>query len=99
MSIFDITTAFANIGILVAITNIITEVLKRILPQKFPTNILVVIIAQTLTVTSGIAYYTHNSNQISWYIIIGFVVIGFLVSYSAMFGFDKLKQVIDKNRG
>ena len=28
--------------------------------------------------------------QITWYLIMAFIVIGFLVAYGAMFGFDKL---------
>ena len=31
----------------------------------------------------------------TWYIIVALIVGGFMVAYAAMFGFDKLKQVMD----
>lgn len=30
-----------------------------------------------------------------WYIVAALVVLGFMVAYAAMFGFDKLRQVMN----
>lgn len=30
-----------------------------------------------------------------WYIIVALVIIGFMVAYAAMFGFDKLKEIMN----
>ena len=84
------------IGLLVAITNIIVEVLKKVTWDKLPTNLLAIIVAEVLTLASGIAYWQVNSMALTWYIVVGFVVIGFMVAYAAMFGFDKLKEVLKR---
>ena len=90
----DIAMLFNYIGILVILTNIIVEVLKKITWDKFPTNILVVIISLILTLVSFFAYTNYKNLTIEWYYVVGAIVIGFLVAYAAMFGYDKLKQML-----
>ena len=75
-------------------TNIITEVIKKLTWDKVPTNILVVIIAEFLTLAAGLAYAESNDITIVWYYVVGAVIAGIFVAYSAMFGFDKLRQAI-----
>lgn len=75
-------------------TNIITEVIKKLTWDKVPTNILVVIIAEFLTLAAGLAYAEANDITIVWYYVVGAVIAGIFVAYSAMFGFDKLRQAI-----
>lgn len=82
-------------GVLVALTNVITEVLKKVTWDKLPTNILAVIIGMILTVAAGIAYCQIKDITMTWYIVVGFIIGGFAVAYAAMFGFDKLKEVLD----
>lgn len=89
----DIAMLFNYIGILVILTNIIVEVLKKIIWDKFPTNILAVIISLILTLVSFFAYTNYKNLVIEWYYVVGAIVIGFLVAYAAMFGYDKLKQM------
>ena len=36
---------------------------------------------------------------ITWYIIAAFIVIGFMVAFAAMFGFDKLLKYFEKFGG
>lgn len=91
----EITMIVTVIGILVALTNVVVEVLKRITYSKIPTNILAVIVGIILTIVSGMAYFQINSIQIIWYMIVALIVIGFMVSYAAMFGFDKLKEIMN----
>ena len=91
----EIATIIAVIGVLVALTNIIVEVAKRATWDKLPTNILALLVAITLTLASGFAYCQIESVPITWYIIVAFVVAGFMVAYAAMFGFDKLKEVMN----
>ena len=81
---------------LMVVTNIITEVIKKLTWDKIPTNILVVIISEVLTLISGAAYAEISKVNISWYHVIGAVIIGIFVAYSAMFGFDKFKQAISQ---
>lgn len=79
---------------LMVVTNVITEVIKKITWDKIPTNLVVVIIAEILTIASGATYASINNIAIQWYHIFGAVVTGIFVSYAAMFGFDKLRQTI-----
>lgn len=81
---------------LMVVTNILTEVFKKLLWDKMPTNFLVVGIAETLTLISGAAYAQINNIQIFWYYVAGAIVVGLFVSYAAMFGFDKLRQALEQ---
>lgn len=83
------------IGILVALTNVITEVVKKLTWDKMPTNVLAVVVGELLTVASGLAYFQVKDVDVVWYYVVALVVIGFMVAYAAMFGFDKLKEIMN----
>jgi ABC-type glycerol-3-phosphate transport system permease component len=78
------------------VTNIITEVIKKLTWDKIPTNILVVCISELLTLAVGAAYTEINSIVIVWYHVVGAVIVGIFVAYAAMFGFDKLRQAVEQ---
>ncbi len=87
------------IGILVALTNIIVEVLKKIFPEdKFPTNILVVIVSMILSACAYVMYLNTGAIVFDTIHIIGVIVLGFAVAYAAMFGYDKLMQSFEQYR-
>lgn len=79
---------------LMVVTNIITEVIKKLTWDKIPTNLMVVIISETLTLISGAVYGQINGITIVWYHVVGAVIVGIFVAYAAMFGFDKLQQTL-----
>lgn len=81
---------------LMVVTNIITEVVKKLTWDKLPTNFLVVIIAEALTLISGAAYAQINDVAVTWYHVVGAVIVGIFVSYAAMFGFDKFRQTMEQ---
>lgn len=83
------------IGMLVALTNVITEVVKKLTWDKMPTNVLAVVVGELLTLTSGLAYFQVKGIDVVWYYVVALVVIGFMVAYAAMFGFDKLKEIMN----
>lgn len=86
----------AVIGGLIALTNLTVEVLKKIIPdEKFPTNILAVLISLIFTLVGFFAFASIKAIEIKWYYVVAAIVTGILVSYGAMFGYDKLKEVID----
>ena len=91
----EIATIIAVIGVLVALTNIIVEVAKKATWDKLPTNILALIVVVALTLAAGFAYCQIEAITITWYIVVAFVVVGFMVAYAAMFGFDKLKEIMN----
>lgn len=86
------------VGILVIFVNIVTEVTKKIYNFKSAqsVNIFVTLLSILFTVGSFIAYWQYNHMALSWYIIVAFVIVGFMVAYSAMFGFDKLLKYFEK---
>lgn len=81
---------------LMIVTNIVTEVLKQITWKKVPTNFLVMVVAEVLTLVTGAAYASINNITIEWYYVVGAIVVGIFVSYAAMFGFDKFRQAIEQ---
>ena len=92
----DLTVLLSYVGALVVLTNIIVEVLKKIIWEKIPTNILAVTISLVLTLVAFFAYTSYNNITIQWYYVIAAIVVGFLVAYAAMFGYDKLKQAFEQ---
>lgn len=97
MDIFsDVSGLLNTIGVLVVLTNIITQVLKKATYDKLPTNILAILVSQALTLTSFFAYCNIKDIALEWYYIIAAIVAGFLVAYAAMLGFDKLKQALNQ---
>lgn len=93
-NIFNIPVLLSIIGALVVVTNIIVQVLKNLTWDKLPTNILAVIVSMVLTLVAFFAYCQICSIAVEWYMVVAAVVVGFLTSYAAMFGFDKLKESI-----
>ena len=93
-NIFDWSAILSIVGILVVVTNIIVQVLKKLTWDKLPTNILATIVAMVLTLVAFFAYCQIKAVPVVWYMVAAAVVLGFFVAYAAMFGFDKLKEVI-----
>ena len=91
----EFSTLATIFGVLVALTNVIVEVTKKATWDKIPTNLLALIVGETLSIISGVAYLQMNSIAIAWYYIVALIVIGFVVAYTAMFGFDKLKEIFN----
>lgn len=96
MNNIDIAVLISIIGVLVTLTNIITEVLKKLIWDRLPTNILAIAIAMVLTLVAFFGWTSYAGISIVWYYVAAAVVVGFLVAYAAMFGFDKLKEVLAK---
>lgn len=91
----DLAFLITIIGVLVALTNVITEVVKKLTWDKMPTNVLAVAVGELLTLTGGLAYFQVKGIDVVWYYVVALVVIGFMVAYAAMFGFDKLKEIMN----
>ena len=91
----ELSVIIAIIGVLVALTNVIVEVAKKATWGKLPTNILALIVGEMLTIGAGIAYFQIKDIAIVWYMIAALVVAGFMVAYAAMFGFDKLREIMN----
>lgn len=77
-------------------TNAIVQVTKKATWDKLPTNLLALIVAVVITLVVGLAYLQITGVTILWYMVAALIVAGWLVAYAAMFGFDKLRQIIDQ---
>ena len=89
-----ISTLIPIIGVLVALTNIVVEVIKKITWDKLPTNLVATIVAEALTLVTFFAYTSYKSIDVVWYSVVSAIVVGIMVAYAAMFGFDKLKEIL-----
>lgn len=86
------------VGVLVILTNIIVEVLKKVLWDRLPTNILAVIVALVLTLIAFFAVMEYLTITVLWYYVAAAIVVAFMVAYAAMFGYDKFKEALLKIR-
>ena len=89
-----VSTVLTVVAILVVLTNIITQVLKKGLWDKLPTNLLALVVAMALTIVAMFAVLQILGIAFVWYMIPAALVVGFMVAYAAMFGFDKLHQLL-----
>lgn len=93
-SILNWSAIVSIVGVMVVLTNIIVQVLKKATWDKLPTNILAVIVSMVLTLAAFFAYCQIKEISVVWYMIVAAVVLGFMVVYAAMFGYDKLREVL-----
>ena len=82
--------------VLMIVTNIIVEVLKGLTWGKLPTNLLAFIIAMAVTLLAFFAMCQIAGVPVTWYRVVGAIVLGFFVCFAAMFGFDKLRQTMEQ---
>jgi hypothetical protein len=82
--------------VLMVITNIIVEVLKKLTWGKLPTNILAFAVAMAVTLLVFLAACQIMGVAVVWYMVAGAIILGIFVAYAAMFGFDKLKQTVEQ---
>jgi len=91
-------TLFIIIAVLVVLVNIITEVAKKVFNfgETVYVNAFVVVLSVALTVAAFFAYWQIKQMEITWYLILAFIIVGFMVAYAAMFGFDKLIKLFQE---
>ena len=95
-SVLNWSMVISVIGVLVVVTNIVVQVLKKVTWDKLPTNILVVAVSMVLTLVAFFAYCQIKAIAVVWYMVAAAVVLGFMVAYAAMFGYDKLMEAIGR---
>lgn len=81
---------------LMIVTNIIVEVVKGLTWGKLPTNVLAFFVAMAVTLLAFFAMCQIASVRVTWYMVVGAIVLGFFVCFAAMYGFDKLKQTMEQ---
>lgn len=95
MDIFlDVSTITIVIGALVGIVNLLTQVIKKLTWDKIPSSLLAFVISQVVTLLAFFAYISIKEIQLVWYFVVGAILVGFMVSYAAMFGYDKFVEIL-----
>lgn len=98
--ITTIVTTLMSIALgLTILTNIVVQVIKGITYDKIPTNLLAFIVAFIVT---GCAFYIWISVKgitVAVWMVIGAIGLAFAVALAAMFGFDKLKELVGQWTG
>ena len=87
------------LSVLTVVTNITVEVLKKLTFNIIPTQFLAVAVAIVLTWAAYVWYATENAIRTQPVYYIAVTVIGIMVAYAAMFGFDTLKSALSKAIG
>lgn len=88
-------------AILVIVVNILTQIFKSFMSKsEIPTRVFVLFVSIILTVATFLAVCQIYSITIVWYLVVAAIVVGFVVAYCAMFGYDnlygELKELIRK---
>ena len=90
-SVLNWSVIISIIGVLVVLTNIVVQVLKKVTWDK-----LAMIVSLVLTLGAFFAYCSIKGIAVVWYMVFATVVLAFMVAYAAMFGFDKLKEALSQ---
>lgn len=80
---------------LMLITNLITQVLKKLTWDKIPTNFLVFVISMICSFAAMFLYCHFAALQVTWVAVVVTIALAFAVCYAAMFGFDKFTEMIE----
>ena len=81
---------------LTLMTNVIVQVLKGLLYDRIPTNLLAFLTAAVVTAGTGFALWSYFRFAISGWMIAALIALCFVVAFSAMFGYDKLEQLVEQ---
>lgn len=81
---------------LTLVTNLIVQVLKSLLYDWIPTNLLAFLVAVLVTAGTGFALWSYYKFVITGWMIAALVALAFAVAYAAMFGYDKLEQLVEQ---
>ena len=94
----NIVTILMVLPLLVALTNMLTNVIKG-LCEAFAThaNLIAPVVALTLTLLATAAYLEIFNVQATWYWYAGGAVAGMVVAYVAMNGYDGLYEDMIKH--
>ena len=88
--------ALSSLSIMAFLTILIVEVLKNVVPKKFPTQILTIIVAIIVAV---IIPLLAPGAVVTFATIAAGILNGFIVAFISMNGFDSLKDIWERVKG
>ena len=90
----NLTMIIAAVGVIAFIVSVITQVLKGVgVFKKLPTDLMVFVLSIGITITAFVAYAQYIKLTILWYMIVAAILLGFIVAFVAMYGWEKLKDL------
>lgn len=85
------------VGVLAFLVSVIVEVTKSLpLLRDIPTDLEVFIVSIGLTLGVLFAYVSIEQVAMTWYLVALAVIAGFIVSFIAMYGWEKLSELWDR---
>lgn len=78
---------------LMLLVNIFTEVLKKVF-VNIPTNALALVLSLLVTTVAMFIWLDVKDITFIWWMVLVAIAVAFMVAYAAMFGWDKLQQMI-----
>lgn len=79
------------IGLLTFLVNVIVEITKGLYPlNQVHTNYYVLVLSIMLSLLSYFVYIAYMQIAFIWYYLVAALIIGFIVAYLAMYGWEKL---------
>lgn len=82
------------IGILATFVTIVTEFTKTWgFLDRIPTSLQVLAVSMLVSVLSVVIYVQMQKATMVWYYIVGAVVLGWIVAYVSMYGWEKLTEM------
>ena len=98
MGQYDTRAILAVVGVLALFTALITENLKKVFHNIIPTEALVVLVAEVLTLVPGFVCAQILKTDILAYHILAAVVAGYGVACTAMHSYDLARTIMRKSR-
>ena len=84
------------VGALAFFVSIITQLTKEFVIKSIPTKLYVLILSVVTTVLSVLCYFSYNSVEIKYYLVLGSFALGFIVAFIATYGWEEFKELKDR---
>ena len=82
------------IGAMATFVTIVTEFTKTWgFLDRIPTSLQVLAVSMLVSVLSVVIYIQIQEAEIIWYYIVGAIVLGWIVAYVSMYGWEKLTEM------
>lgn len=89
--------AMMIVGILAFVVSVIIEVIKNVsFLKNIPTDLVVIVLSEVLTVLLSLAYMSYHGIAVTWYLVVGSFIAGFFVAFVAMYGWDKITELYSR---
>lgn len=82
------------IGAMATFVTIVTEFTKSWgVLDRIPTSLQVLAVSMLVSVLSVVIYVQMQKAEMVWYYIVGAIVLGWIVAYVSMYGWEKLTEM------